>query len=124
NLYTTMEEMSNTTKVPMSYLSTRGQQIKVLAQMYRLTQPRNIIIPFQKKTDNTEKYQGATVIEANPGDYDLVVTLDFTSLYPSIMIAYNLCYTTAIDPKDILARELYNLLEFSSNVKCEHDPLK
>jgi DNA polymerase delta subunit 1 len=44
------------------------------------------------------QYEGATVIEPNKGYYDVpIATLDFASLYPSIMMAHNLCYTTLID---------------------------
>lgn len=43
----------------------------------------------------TTTYEGATVIEPIKGYYDKpIATLDFASLYPSIMIAHNLCYTT------------------------------
>ncbi len=31
-----------------------------------------------------------------------IVTLDFASLYPSIMMAHNLCYTTLIRDKRVL----------------------
>jgi DNA polymerase delta subunit 1 len=32
------------------------------------------------------------------GYYDVpIATLDFSSLYPSIMMAHNLCYTTLLD---------------------------
>jgi DNA polymerase delta subunit 1 len=42
---------------------------------------------------------GATVIEPMKGFYDIpIATLDFSSLYPSIMIAHNLCYTTYLKP--------------------------
>lgn len=45
-------------------------------------------------------YEGATVLEPKVGYYDRpVATLDFASLYPSIMMAHNLCYTTLV-PKD------------------------
>lgn len=48
-----------------------------------------------------EGYEGATVIEPRRGFYDIpIATLDFASLYPSIMMAHNLCYTTLIRPSD------------------------
>ena len=44
-----------------------------------------------------EQYEGATVIEPVKGYFDVpIATLDFSSLYPSIMMAHNLCYTTLI----------------------------
>jgi DNA polymerase delta subunit 1 len=44
-----------------------------------------------------ENFEGATVIEPKRGYYDMpIATLDFSSLYPSIMMAHNLCYTTLI----------------------------
>lgn len=51
------------------------------------------------KTEGGEDYTGATVIEPLKGYYDVpIATLDFSSLYPSIMMAHNLCYTTLLRP--------------------------
>lgn len=51
-------------------------------------------------TYHVEKFEGATVIEPTRGFYlEPVATLDFSSLYPSIMVAHNMCYTTLI-PED------------------------
>ena len=45
-------------------------------------------------------YEGATVLDAMQGFYERpIATLDFASLYPSIMMAHNLCYTTLV-PKN------------------------
>lgn len=53
-------------------------------------------------TGTDEQYEGATVIEPTKGYYDVpIATLDFASLYPSIMMAHNLCYTTLLDPKSV-----------------------
>lgn len=39
------------------------------------------------------------VLEARAGFYEKpIATLDFASLYPSIMMAYNLCYCTLVTP--------------------------
>ncbi|XP_027705582.1 DNA polymerase delta catalytic subunit-like, partial [Vombatus ursinus] len=51
------------------------------------------------KTEGAEDFTGATVIEPLKGYYDVpIATLDFSSLYPSIMMAHNLCYTTLLRP--------------------------
>jgi DNA polymerase delta subunit 1 len=47
-----------------------------------------------------ETYEGAVVIKPKKGFYpDPIVTLDFSSLYPSIMMAHNLCYSTLLPGK-------------------------
>lgn len=91
-------EMSRVTGVPFNYLLTRGQQIKVLSQLFRKAASENYVIPDVKGEISEEQYEGATVIEPCKGFYDIpIATLDFSSLYPSIMIAHNLCYTTFVD---------------------------
>lgn len=121
NLWTTMEQMSNIMAVPPSYLHTRGQQIKVLAQVYNETLWNNIVIPYADKNKEHKNYQGAIVIEANPGYYKRVGTLDFASLYPTVMIAYNICYTTILEDNDPTPDEECHVLEWIDHRKCEHD---
>jgi DNA polymerase delta subunit 1 len=57
----------------------------------------NLIIPTKRVENNGEKFEGAIVIEPKRGYYTHpIATLDFASLYPSIMMAHNLCYTTFV----------------------------
>ncbi|GAB6033248.1 DNA polymerase delta catalytic subunit [Chamberlinius hualienensis] len=92
-------EMARVTGVPLSYLLTRGQQIKVVSQLLRAAKSRDYIIPTRSISDNGEEFTGATVIEPLQGFYKVPIsTLDFNSLYPSIMMAHNLCYTTLLTP--------------------------
>jgi len=80
-------------------LSERGQQIKVFSQMAQAARLLGFMIPVLPKNQdgNSEGYQGATVLEAQVGAYYEPITgLDFASLYPSIMCAHNLCYSTLV----------------------------
>ena len=97
-------EMAKACWVPLSFLSERGQQIKVFSQMAYKARKLGFLIPYFKKTGPPgpdEKYQGATVLDAQAGAYYSPITaLDFASLYPSIMCAHNLCYSTLVmDPQ-------------------------
>lgn len=95
-------EMARVTGVPFNYLLARGQSIKVLSQLYRRANEEGYVIPTLKGEGSDEQYEGATVIEPKKGYYDSpIATLDFSSLYPSIMMAHNLCYTTLLDKNTI-----------------------
>ncbi|KAH9717329.1 DNA polymerase delta catalytic subunit [Citrus sinensis] len=99
-------EMARVTGVPISFLLSRGQSIKVLSQLLRKAKQKNLVIPNVKQAGSEQgTYEGATVLEARAGFYEKpIATLDFASLYPSIMMAYNLCYSTLVTPED--ARKL------------------
>ena len=97
-------EMAKACWVPLAFLSERGQQIKVFSQMAKKARELNFVIPTFKYGAGgpaTDGYEGATVLEAQTGAYYGPITaLDFASLYPSIMCAENLCYSTLVmDPK-------------------------
>jgi len=102
-LYTVQNliEMAKATWVPLSFLSERGQQIKVFSQLSRKARELGFMIPVMNFRGGDDKYQGATVLEAQTGAYYGPITaLDFAALYPSIMMAHNLCYSTLVmDPK-------------------------
>ncbi|XVF34040.1 hypothetical protein REPUB_Repub18cG0022900 [Reevesia pubescens] len=96
-------EMARVTGVPISFLLSRGQSIKVLSQLFRKSKQKNLVIPNVKHGGSEQgTYEGATVLEAKAGFYEKpIATLDFASLYPSIMMAYNLCYCTLVTPEDV-----------------------
>ena len=58
---------------------------------------QDLILPTYQSQAGDDNYEGATVIDPIKGYYDVpIATLDFSSLYPSIMMAHNLCYTTLL----------------------------
>ncbi|KAM1124411.1 hypothetical protein ACFX2B_039342 [Malus domestica] len=94
-------EMARVTGVPMSFLLSRGQSIKVLLQLLRKAKQNNLLIPYVKKAGSEQgTYEGATVLEAKAGFYEKpIATLDFASLYPSIMMAYAIALCEKLWPK-------------------------
>lgn len=91
-------EMARVTGVPLASLLTRGQQIKVVSQLLRKAKTKGYFMPSHSGQGADEQYEGATVIEPKRGYYaEPITTLDFASLYPSIMMAHNLCYTTLLN---------------------------
>ena len=101
-------EMARVTGVPVSFLLSRGQSIKVLSQILRKAKQRGLLVPHMAKKGGGEQaeggvaYEGATVLDAKAGYYELpIATLDFASLYPSIMMAHNLCYCTLVPQNQV-----------------------
>ncbi|CUG86363.1 DNA polymerase delta, putative [Bodo saltans] len=97
-------EMARVTGVPIGWLLERGQQIKVFSQMLRKAKNKDLLFPTHEYQGGQAEigYEGATVIPPKKGFYNRpIATLDFASLYPSIMMAHNLCYSTLVRRADI-----------------------
>ncbi len=58
--------------------------------IYNYLKKRNIVIPPKNKSKKNEKYAGAYVKEPKPGRYDWVVSFDLNSLYPHLIMQYNI----------------------------------
>lgn len=105
-----LTEMARVTGVPFNLLLSRGQQVKFISQLFRKCLQQSLVVPDlsnQGGSNEGDQYEGATVIEPKRGYYDVpVATLDFASLYPSIMQAHNLCYTTLLNKQMIENRNL------------------
>ena len=55
---------------------------------------QKIGVPMTRRTEKDSKIEGGYVHQVNPGLYRWVITLDFMSMYPSIIITNNICFTT------------------------------
>jgi DNA polymerase elongation subunit (family B) len=67
--------------------------------IYNYLKKRNVVIPPKTKTEKSEKYAGAYVKEPIPGVYDWVVSFDLTSLYPSLIMQYNISPETLLEDR-------------------------
>ncbi|EER42060.1 DNA polymerase delta catalytic subunit [Histoplasma capsulatum H143] len=100
-------EMARVTGVPFNFLLSRGQQVKFISQLFRKALEQQLVIPNLRNESTSEQYEGATVIEPIRDFYDVpIATLDFASLYPSIIQAHNLCYTTLLKKSTIDAHQM------------------
>jgi len=91
-------KMSQVTFTLLDDIANRGQQIKVFNLIYRFSAARNFVVNVEDVGwDPGAEYQGATVIPPTTGYYTTkIATLDFASLYPSIIRGHNLCYSSLV----------------------------
>jgi DNA polymerase elongation subunit (family B) len=67
--------------------------------IYNYLKKRNIVIPPKERTAKDEKYAGAYVKEPIPGVYDWVVNFDLNSLYPHLIMQYNISPETLLEER-------------------------
>jgi len=67
--------------------------------IYNYLKRRDIVIPPKERSDKVEKYAGAYVKEPIPGKYDWVVSFDLNSLYPHLIMQYNISPETLLETK-------------------------
>ena len=60
---------------------------------------RDIVVPPKQESKKDEKYAGAYVKEPIPGMYEWVVSFDLNSLYPHLIMQYNISPETLVDVK-------------------------
>lgn len=90
-------EMARVTGVTLTSLIEGGQQIKVFSMILRKAREKELLLP--QPSPSKGAFIGGEVFSPICGYHESpVVVLDFASLYPSIIIAHNLCYSTLLQP--------------------------
>ncbi|XP_078322604.1 uncharacterized protein LOC111104775 [Crassostrea virginica] len=102
------------------HVLSRGSQYRVESMMLRLAKPMNFI-PASPGVQQRARMRAPECIpltlEPESRFYaDPVVVVDFQSLYPSIMIAHNYCFSTCVGRLDFLERAHEGPIEFG----CTH----
>ena len=94
--------MADVCKVPMQFVLTRGQGIKIFSAVVYYASQRDQIIRTQEAAQGDHSYEGAIVIPPVIGMYldQPISVLDYNSLYPTNMIAYNLSPDTMVSVKE------------------------
>ena len=108
--------MADVCKVPMQFVLIRGQGIKIFSAVVYYASQRNQIIQTQQYEFGDEAgYEGAVVISPKIGMYldQPVSVLDFNSLYPTNMIAYN------ISPDTLVSLRVFDVDDKQVDAQCE-----
>ena len=93
-------EIAKITMCGIEDIYTRGEQMKLVAQCVKECMKREIILQsYYTKSDEWKQYEGAYVLDPDRGVYEGCSIVDFQSLYPSIIIAYNICPSTCCSAK-------------------------
>lgn len=95
--------MANTTFVPLEYIFTRGQGIKIFSYMTKVCQDYGYVISARLKDEKFPwTYEGAVVFDASAKFIDQPVTcVDYASLYPRSARWYNFCPTCHVQHQDL-----------------------
>lgn len=127
--------MADVCRVPTQYIFLRGQGIKIFSAIVYNAAKRNQIIMTQGGFEGDSSYEGAIVLPPKIGMYldQPIPVLDFNSLYPSNMIAYNLSPDTlayvkncdkegkVMNPEVVKKFDGYKIDEVGYDIKNEDD---
>ena len=94
------------------------------AIIYNYLKKRNIVIPPKDRSEKSDKFAGAYVKEPIPGMYDYVVSFDLNSLYPHLIMQYNISPETLLDERhpsatvDKILQRQVDLEKYSDYAVC------
>ena len=98
NLY-----LSTVSMLPLDDVTNGGTSTYVDSILIRRADRENIGVPMSARRSSSETYEGGYVHTMEPGLYDMIVVLDFKSMYPSMIIKHNICFTTLSKNGEITA---------------------
>ena len=96
-------DLAAVSKLPMEDVLTSGTSTLVDSLLIRMADRENIAVPPNARYVRGEQIEGGYVHTMNPGLYHWVTVLDFKSMYPSMIIAKNICFTTLSDDGEIVS---------------------
>ena len=120
NAWISLIELSSIVRVTPTEVFTRGQQVRCIAQLYHAASHKNIVLTKREK--DYVFFNGGKVEDPIVGFWELVLCFDFSSLYPSIMIAYNVCFTTLMYKNGLLEDSKVNKFDISQEEPIDAKP--
>lgn len=118
DIWANLKELSSLMGVQIERLLVDGEQVRCFSQIYNdLHKNGNVLILPKFNNMNSE---GGFVSEPNSGLHKNVIIQDFMSLYPSIIITYNISYETLV--KDNTVPDSDCIIITFTQKECQIDP--
>ena len=92
------EALASVAKLPFERAANGSTSTLIDSLVIRLADSWDIAVPLTGSADKKEgQIAGGYVHDVEAGLHPWIAILDFKSMYPSIMIGHNICYTTRLD---------------------------
>ncbi|KAG0496633.1 hypothetical protein HPP92_001324 [Vanilla planifolia] len=118
-------ELARIFGIDFSSVISRGSQFRVESMLLRLSHTQNYVAispGYQQVASQPAMECLPLVMEPESGFYDdPVVVLDFQSLYPSMIIAYNICFSTCLGNVLPARANVLGVSSYSQDVKVLKD---
>jgi len=92
-------QLSNLVGLPLDHVGTAAAGFRVEWFLIKHTHKLGELVP-RRIEQPYRPYAGGLVLQPKPGLHENIVVLDFKSMYPNIMITYNLSPDTYVSPKE------------------------
>ena len=95
------QHIGSVSKLPLDDVINGMTSNMIDSLMIRLADSKGIGVPMTNRRKRTGHIEGGYVHSLDPGLYEWICVLDFKSMYPSIIIDRNLCFTTMSEDGEI-----------------------
>ena len=96
-------DLAAVSMLPVEDVMVSGTSTLADSLLIRMADREKVGVPMTGKMSRTDQIEGGYVHTMNPGLYHWVCVLDFKSMYPSLIIAKNICFTTLSDKGEIIS---------------------
>jgi len=90
-------DLATVSMLPLDDIMGGTTSVMIDSILIRRADRENVAVPMNTRADYEEQIEGGYVHSVEPGLYRNVVVEDFKSMYPSLIIGKNICFTTLSD---------------------------